>query len=182
MDQRTACAARRETTRVEDVAYSLMGVFDVSLQIAYGGGDRAFCRLIEAIMRAGDPSILNWKGEPAGHPSSHAIPLSPESFVGSQYLEHKHEQLEMAMTSLESTRQARCYCFCRCSRYLPKQIPSHTPWPSRRSSSASRILDLSLCPSSSLHMLALHHPVIGETERHTRHVVGEDDRFPSLQG
>ncbi|KAG1773225.1 hypothetical protein EV702DRAFT_1048311 [Suillus placidus] len=61
-----------------------MGVFDVSLQIAYGGGDRAFCRLIEAIMRAGDPSILNWKGEPAGHPSSHAIPLSPESFVSAQ--------------------------------------------------------------------------------------------------
>lgn len=53
-------AARRKTTRVEDVAYSLMGVFDVSLQIAYGeGGDRAFYRLIEAIMQASDPSVLN---------------------------------------------------------------------------------------------------------------------------
>ncbi|KAG2745448.1 hypothetical protein P692DRAFT_20808839 [Suillus brevipes Sb2] len=101
VDQRMTWAARRKTTRVEDVAYSLMGIFDVSLQIAYGeGGDRAFCRLIEAIMQAGDSSILNWKGEPAGHPSSRAIPLSPESFVGSQHLEHKHGQLEMAMTSL----------------------------------------------------------------------------------
>lgn len=51
-------------------------------------------------MQAGDSSILNWKGEPAGHSSSRAIPLSPESFVGSQHLEHKHGQLEMAMTSL----------------------------------------------------------------------------------
>lgn len=102
VDQRMTWAARRKTTRVEDVAYSLMGIFDVSLQIAYGeGGNRAFCRLIEAIMQAGDTSILNWKGEPAGHPSSRAIPLSPESFVGSQHpYWHKHGQLEMAMTSL----------------------------------------------------------------------------------
>ncbi|KAG2367264.1 heterokaryon incompatibility protein-domain-containing protein [Suillus spraguei] len=45
VDKRMTWAARRKTTRVEDVAYSLMGMFDVSLQIAYGeGGDRAFCR------------------------------------------------------------------------------------------------------------------------------------------
>ncbi|KAG0691891.1 hypothetical protein DFH29DRAFT_760517, partial [Suillus ampliporus] len=61
VDKRMTWAAGRKTTRVEDVAYSLMGIFDVSLQIAYGeGGDRAFFRLIEAIMQAGDPSILNW--------------------------------------------------------------------------------------------------------------------------
>ena len=75
-------AAKRDTTRVEDVAYSLMGIFDVSLQIAYGeGGDRAFCRLIEAIMKAGDPSVLNWNwmSDPAEHHSSSAIPRSPKA-------------------------------------------------------------------------------------------------------
>ncbi|KAJ8596682.1 hypothetical protein M405DRAFT_894208, partial [Rhizopogon salebrosus TDB-379] len=56
-------AARRKTTRAEDVAYSLMGIFDLSLQIACGeAGDRAFCRLIEVIMQAGGPSVLNWNG------------------------------------------------------------------------------------------------------------------------
>ncbi|KAG1728558.1 hypothetical protein EDB19DRAFT_2042534 [Suillus lakei] len=56
-------AARRQTTRVEDTSYSLMGIFDVSLQIAYGeGGDRAFCRLIETIIQARDPSVHNWEG------------------------------------------------------------------------------------------------------------------------
>ncbi|KAG1840726.1 heterokaryon incompatibility protein-domain-containing protein [Suillus subalutaceus] len=61
IDKRMTWAAQRKTTRAEDVAYSLMGLFDVSLQIAYGeGGERAFGRLIEAIMQAGgDSSVLN---------------------------------------------------------------------------------------------------------------------------
>lgn len=101
VDERMTWAARRKTTRVEDVAYSLMGVFDVSLQIAYGeGGDRAFCRLIEAIMQAGDPSVLNWKGEAAKHHTSHAIPRSPQSFVGHRELKLTSGRLEMTMTSL----------------------------------------------------------------------------------
>ncbi|KIJ60077.1 hypothetical protein HYDPIDRAFT_99568, partial [Hydnomerulius pinastri MD-312] len=64
VDQRMTWAAKRKTTRGEDVAYSLMGMFDVGLQIAYGeGAQRAFCRLIEAIMQAnGNTSVLNWAG------------------------------------------------------------------------------------------------------------------------
>ncbi|KAJ8585788.1 hypothetical protein M405DRAFT_717465, partial [Rhizopogon salebrosus TDB-379] len=61
VDERMTWAARREMTRVEDVAYSLIGIFDVNLETSYGeGGERAFCRLIEAIMQGGDPSVLNW--------------------------------------------------------------------------------------------------------------------------
>ncbi|KAG2051363.1 HET-domain-containing protein [Suillus hirtellus] len=102
VDERMVWAARRKTTRVEDVAYSLMGIFDVSLQIAYGeGGDRAFCRLIEAIMQAGDPSVLNWKGPAANHHTSNAIPRSPKSFLDRRELKlASGRQLEMTMTSL----------------------------------------------------------------------------------
>ncbi|KAG2149066.1 heterokaryon incompatibility protein-domain-containing protein [Suillus bovinus] len=84
IDKRMTWAAQRRTTRAEDVAYSLMGMFDVSLQIAYGeGGERAFGRLIEAIMQAGgDSSVLNWAGKPAKHHASFALPASPASFVG----------------------------------------------------------------------------------------------------
>lgn len=100
VDERMAWAARRKTTRVEDVAYSLMGIFDVSLQIAYGeGGERAFCRLIEAIMQAGDPSVLNWKGAAAQHHSSGAIPRSPKSFLDCRKLKFGG-RLEMTMTGL----------------------------------------------------------------------------------
>ncbi|KAG2087197.1 WD40-repeat-containing domain protein [Suillus discolor] len=84
IDKRMTWAAQRITTRAEDVAYSLMGMFDVSLQIAYGeGGERAFGRLIEAIMQAGGySSVLNWAGEPAKHHASFALPASPLSYVG----------------------------------------------------------------------------------------------------
>ncbi|KAG2748686.1 HET-domain-containing protein [Suillus brevipes Sb2] len=43
-------ASTRTTTRIEDVAYSLIGIFDVSMMVAYGEGKRAFYRLIEAII------------------------------------------------------------------------------------------------------------------------------------
>ena len=39
-------AANRITTRVEDRAYSLMGLLDVNMQMLYGEGKKAFhCRL-----------------------------------------------------------------------------------------------------------------------------------------
>ncbi|KAG2748768.1 hypothetical protein P692DRAFT_20779992 [Suillus brevipes Sb2] len=104
VDERMAWAAGRKTTRVEDAAYSLMGIFHVSLQIAYGEGrDRAFCRLIEAIMQAGDPSVLNWRGEmPALHNGgSRAFPRSPSSFLGCEDQKFDfHQPLEMTKTSL----------------------------------------------------------------------------------
>jgi len=101
VDKRMTWAARRKTTRVEDVAYSLMGIFDVSLQIAYGeGGDRAFCKLIEAIMQTGDASVLNWKGRAAKHHTSCAIPRSPQSFVGHGNAEFDGVRPEMTMTNL----------------------------------------------------------------------------------
>ncbi|OJA18347.1 hypothetical protein AZE42_12993 [Rhizopogon vesiculosus] len=99
VDERMRWAARRKTTRVEDIAYSLMGIFDVSMQIAYGeGGDRAFCRLIETIMQAGEPSVLNWMGEATRNHSSGVIPLSPRSFVDRTL--HLGEKMEMTMTGL----------------------------------------------------------------------------------
>ncbi|KAF2827827.1 HET-domain-containing protein [Ophiobolus disseminans] len=53
-------AAERETTRPEDVAYSLFGLFDVHLPPLYGeGSTKAFLRLQEEILRSSvDLSIL----------------------------------------------------------------------------------------------------------------------------
>ncbi|KAK3317746.1 heterokaryon incompatibility protein-domain-containing protein [Cercophora scortea] len=60
--QRMHWASRRETTRPEDRAYSLMGLFDISMPILYGEGlDKAFTRLQYEIMsRTPDQSILAW--------------------------------------------------------------------------------------------------------------------------
>lgn len=60
--QRMSWAARRQTSRTEDVAYSLLGIFDVSIPLIYGEGHKAFQRLQEEIMRAypEDHSIFAW--------------------------------------------------------------------------------------------------------------------------
>ncbi|KAG1723421.1 heterokaryon incompatibility protein-domain-containing protein [Suillus paluster] len=100
VNERMQWAARRKTTRVEDMAYSLMGIFNVSLQIAYGEGECAFSRLIEAIMQDGDPSVLNWTGQAANYHNSRAVPQSPQCFVGGRGLDLGSERLDMTMTSL----------------------------------------------------------------------------------
>lgn len=38
-------AANRQTTRTEDIAYCLLGLFDISMPMIYGEGERAFIRL-----------------------------------------------------------------------------------------------------------------------------------------
>ena len=65
--QRMSWAARRETTRKEDMAYCLLGLFDIAMPLIYGeGGDRAFFRLQEQIMRnTKDHSILAWGLSPS---------------------------------------------------------------------------------------------------------------------
>ena len=47
--QRMSWASDRVTTRVEDMAYCLLGIFNVNIPLLYGEGDRAFIRLQEEI-------------------------------------------------------------------------------------------------------------------------------------
>ncbi|KIJ11860.1 hypothetical protein PAXINDRAFT_83829, partial [Paxillus involutus ATCC 200175] len=61
--ERMMWASTRTTTRIEDIAYCLIGIFDVSMTIAYGEGQRAFYRLMEAIInRCGEWQIMAWAG------------------------------------------------------------------------------------------------------------------------
>ncbi len=54
-------ASNRETTRVEDMGYSLMGIFNVNMPLMYGEAHNAFVRLQEEILkRTPDDSILAW--------------------------------------------------------------------------------------------------------------------------
>ncbi|KAL4067442.1 heterokaryon incompatibility protein-domain-containing protein [Scleroderma yunnanense] len=54
-------AANRTTTRVEDKAYSLMGLLDVNMPMLYGEGKKAFHRLqLEIIRASNDHSVFAW--------------------------------------------------------------------------------------------------------------------------
>ncbi|KAK5045647.1 hypothetical protein LTR84_009016 [Exophiala bonariae] len=60
--QRMSWAAHRKTTRIEDRAYSLMGIFAVNMPLLYGEGKRAFTRLQEEILKVGsDLSVFAWQ-------------------------------------------------------------------------------------------------------------------------
>ncbi|PIL33951.1 hypothetical protein GSI_03659 [Ganoderma sinense ZZ0214-1] len=61
VSERLSWAARRQTTRVEDRAYSLLGIFSINMPALYGEGEGAFRRLQEEIMRRiPDQSLFAW--------------------------------------------------------------------------------------------------------------------------
>ncbi|KAL6248536.1 hypothetical protein RBB50_004791 [Rhinocladiella similis] len=59
--RRMSWASDRRTTRVEDTAYCLLGIFNVNMPMIYGEGQKAFRRLQEEIIkRSDDQSIFAW--------------------------------------------------------------------------------------------------------------------------
>ena len=59
--QRFSWAADRKTTREEDRAYSLLGIFNINMPTIFGEGENAFKRLQEQIMqRIPDQSLFAW--------------------------------------------------------------------------------------------------------------------------
>ncbi|KAH7927001.1 hypothetical protein BV22DRAFT_1061737 [Leucogyrophana mollusca] len=77
--KRMSWAAKRETTREEDRAYSLMGLFGITMSTKYGEGRNAFFRLQRAIMKKSiDQTIFAWKDARGG--TSGLLASSPSSF------------------------------------------------------------------------------------------------------
>ncbi|KAI6167415.1 heterokaryon incompatibility protein-domain-containing protein [Pisolithus thermaeus] len=74
-------AADRKTTRVEDRAYSLMGLLGVNMPMLYGEGKKAFQRLqLEIIRVSSDHSIFAWK--PRMSQTGSALAEDPSDFRG----------------------------------------------------------------------------------------------------
>ena len=62
--QRMSWASMRQTTRIEDQAYCLMGLFDVNMPLLYGERQHAFTRLQTTILSSSDDcSILAWESK-----------------------------------------------------------------------------------------------------------------------
>lgn len=59
--------SKRATTRVEDMAYCMLGLFGVNMPLLYGEGKRAFMRLqLEIIKETDDESIFAWTSQSGG--------------------------------------------------------------------------------------------------------------------
>jgi hypothetical protein len=95
-------AAGRETTRLEDTAYSLMGLFNINIHLLYREGGRAFFRLQDEILKTtGDYSLFAW----AGTWSASILASSPSSFEsnGDQHPYKKDLSVNLASITPHST-------------------------------------------------------------------------------
>ena len=88
---RMSWAARRHTTRIEDMSYCLLGLFEVNMPPIYGEGARAFRRLQEEIIkRNNDLTILGCVPTyPSGnnHGILDLLADSPAAFLDSDDIE-----------------------------------------------------------------------------------------------
>ena len=76
--QRMSWAANRRTTREEDRAYSLTGLFDVFMPMIYGEREKAFLRLQQQIIqKSKDESIFVWDMEFSGNTKAYSGLFSP---------------------------------------------------------------------------------------------------------
>jgi hypothetical protein len=77
---RMSWAASRQTTRVEDVAYCLLGIFDVNMPLIYGEGCKSFRRLQEEIIkRNADLTIFAWDAPQEGSNNRQFLDLFAQS-------------------------------------------------------------------------------------------------------
>lgn len=83
--QKMSWASRRETTRIEDEAYCLMGIFEVNMPLLYGEGSNAFVRLqLEILKTSDDESIFAWADRDSGTGDGGGLlATSPVFFRGS---------------------------------------------------------------------------------------------------
>ncbi|RFU25002.1 hypothetical protein B7463_g11331, partial [Scytalidium lignicola] len=79
--QRMSWASKRKTTRIEDTAYCLMGIFGIHMTMLYGEKKHAFIRLQTEIMRvSNDHSIFAWRSIES---SGGLLATSPSAFANS---------------------------------------------------------------------------------------------------
>ncbi|KAK3317916.1 heterokaryon incompatibility protein-domain-containing protein [Apodospora peruviana] len=78
--RRMSWAAGRQTTRLEDIAYCLLGIFGINMPLIYGEGQKAFTRLQEEIIRQNnDLSIFLWTSR-CGNKYRGILGQSPDEF------------------------------------------------------------------------------------------------------
>ncbi|TRX88404.1 hypothetical protein FHL15_010717 [Xylaria flabelliformis] len=79
--QKMSWVSGRSTTRREDLAYCLIGIFEVNMPMLYGEGGRAFVRLQEEIIKTTDDmSIFSWVDPQGSFGSYRGLLASSPSF------------------------------------------------------------------------------------------------------
>ncbi|KAG2142871.1 uncharacterized protein EDB93DRAFT_1252134 [Suillus bovinus] len=126
--------SKRVTTVQEDVAYSLFGIFGITLPVIYGEmKQNALGRLLQEIVaRSGDITVLDWIGQPSEFNSclpAHVTSYStPPRALSSLSEDHIHTQVtslrqtvptDLALKFYDQLEQLRAPRFANCRLDLP---------------------------------------------------------------
>ena len=99
-------ASMRQTTREEDIAYSLFGIFNVAIPVIYGEGNQAIGRLLEYILtRSDNVTLLAWTGASGSHHSYLPADLMVYNQIVPPHIPQPVETVEMdgMVTTLRSS-------------------------------------------------------------------------------
>lgn len=106
-------ASQRKTTRLEDMAYCLMGIFNVNMPLLYGEGTKAFIRLQEEILRGdNDQSLFAWrcpKDDPHSSQLSGLLAKTPVWFQDSEQFRPLPINVEASASAPSSMTNAGLY-------------------------------------------------------------------------
>ncbi|KAJ2980033.1 hypothetical protein NUW58_g7052 [Xylaria curta] len=88
--RRMSWVSKRQTTRPEDMAYCLLGIFDVNMPMIYGEGQKAFMRLQEEIAKDScDLSLFAWQQLDLSQNYRGILARSPAEFSNCREIKHR---------------------------------------------------------------------------------------------
>ena len=89
--ERMSWAAHRQSTRIEDTAYCLLGIFDIHMPLLYGEGEKAFIRLQEEILKTTDDySLFAWRAKESQQSTYRGLlARSPSEFESCRSIERE---------------------------------------------------------------------------------------------
>jgi hypothetical protein len=123
--QRMAWVSKRKITRVEDIAYCLLGIFGVSMPMLYGEGENTFIRLQEEIVKnTNDHTIFAWTSDsyfsngllapkPAFFNDSGNIVQSKNLSAGPFFLTNKGVNLNLPLKTWEKSKLCLAVLNCQ---------------------------------------------------------------------
>ena len=122
---RMSWASKRVTKRTEDMAYCLLGIFEINMPLIYGEGKRAFKRFQEEIIkRNNDFTIFGWENVlpyEGWNGLVGVLATSPKAFAGSADLQNIYVGLgpEFSITNRGLLLTGDFKLFYRSSRERP---------------------------------------------------------------
>ena len=121
--------SKRKTTRIEDIAYCLIGLLGIPLSIAYSKGNMAFRRLqVEILQHTHDMGLFAWIGQPSAYNSM--LAEGPQCFSESSLQSHLQPLLMAKSQTLTNMFRVfdPTYAFTNYGLHIPLSIYTVHSW------------------------------------------------------